>query len=65
MLVHGTEDTDVPHEQSKMMAERLRQVGVEQQFISVAGGAHGIGNIRSDEQDRIYREAAAFLIKRV
>ncbi|MBZ5594331.1 MAG: alpha/beta hydrolase [Acidobacteriia bacterium] len=65
MLVHGTEDTDVPHEQSTAMAERLRQVGVEQQFVSVPGGGHGINNISSDEQDRIYREAAAFLMKRV
>lgn len=65
MLVHGTQDTDVPYEQSTMMAERLRQVKVEHQMVSVPGGAHGIGNIASQEQDRIYREAAAFLMKRV
>jgi acetyl esterase/lipase len=65
MLVHGTADTDVPYEQSKMMAERLRQAGVEHQFVSVPEGAHGIGNISPGEQDRIYREAAAFLRERV
>jgi dipeptidyl aminopeptidase/acylaminoacyl peptidase len=65
MLVHGTADTDVLHKQSKMMAERLRQAGVEHQFVSVPGGAHGIGNISPGEQDRIYREAAAFLSQRV
>ena len=65
MLVHGTKDTDVPHEQSKIMAEQLRRVGAEQTLVSVPGGAHGIGNIASDEQDRIYRRAAAFLKKRV
>lgn len=65
MLVHGTEDTDVPYQQSTAMAERLRQVGVEQQLVSVPAGGHGINNISSDEQDRIYREAAAFLMKRV
>jgi acetyl esterase/lipase len=65
MLVHGTEDTDVPYEQSKIMAERLRGAGAEQKLAPVQGGAHGIGNIASDEQDRIYREAAAFLKGRV
>jgi dipeptidyl aminopeptidase/acylaminoacyl peptidase len=65
MLVHGTADTDVPHEQSKMMAERLQQAGVAHQFVSVACGAHGIGNIGPGGQDRIYREAAAFLSQRV
>lgn len=65
MLVHGTADTDVPYEQSKLMANRLREAGVEHRFVTVAEGAHGIGNISADEQDRIHREAAAFLIKRV
>jgi acetyl esterase/lipase len=61
MLVHGTGDTDVPYEQSKLMAERLRQAGVSHQLVTVPDGSHGIGNIAPDEQDRIYREAAAFL----
>jgi dipeptidyl aminopeptidase/acylaminoacyl peptidase len=65
MLAHGTADTDFPYEQSKMMAERLRQAGVAHQFVSVEGGAHGIGNISPGEQDRIYREAAAFSSQRV
>lgn len=45
MLVHGTADTDVPYEQSKLMVERLAQVGVQHQLITVPEGAHGIGNI--------------------
>jgi acetyl esterase/lipase len=65
MLVHGTADTDVPYEQSKLMAGRLREAGVEHQLVTVTGGGHGIGNIPSGEQDKIYRDAAQFLIKRV
>lgn len=65
MLVHGTADTDVPYEQSKMMAERFAKAGVEHQFVTVPDGAHGIGNIPPEQQDRIYRDAAAFLHKRV
>lgn len=64
MLVHGTADTDVPYEQSKMMAGRLQQAGVRHQLITVPDGGHGIGNIPPEEQDRIYREAAQFLMKR-
>ena len=48
----------------KALAERLRKTGVEQQLVSVPGGGHGINNIDSGEQDRIYRDAAAFLMKR-
>jgi acetyl esterase/lipase len=65
MLVHGTADTDVPYQQSKIMAARLAKAGVEHQLVTVPEGAHGIGNIAPEEQDRIYREAAAFLMKRV
>jgi acetyl esterase/lipase len=65
MLVHGTADTDVPYELSKQMAERLQTAGVEHQLVTVPEGAHGLGNIAPEEQDRIYRDAATFLAKRV
>jgi acetyl esterase/lipase len=61
MLVHGTADTDVPYEQSKLMAERLAEAGVEHKLVTVPEGAHGIGNIPGNERDRIYRDAAQFL----
>jgi len=65
MLVHGTADTDVPYEQSKMMAARLAAVGVKHQLVTVPDGAHGIGNIAVSEQERIYRNAALFLKEHV
>lgn len=65
MLVHGTEDTDVPYEQSKMMADALARAGVVEQLVTVDGGGHGIHNIAPGEQDRIYRDAALFLSKHV
>ncbi|MCX6621658.1 MAG: alpha/beta hydrolase, partial [Acidobacteria bacterium] len=65
MLIHGTADTDVPYEQSKMMAERFREVGVEHQFVTVPEGSHGIGNMPVEEQERIHREAVVFLKKHV
>ncbi|HOL73450.1 MAG TPA: alpha/beta hydrolase [Bryobacteraceae bacterium] len=65
MLVHGTADTDVPYEQSVIMAERLRRERVEHRLITVRDGDHGIRNIPPEEQERIYRDAAAFLRERV
>jgi acetyl esterase/lipase len=61
LLVHGTTDTDVPYEQSKMMAARFQESGVEHELITVPEGGHGLGNISAETQDGIYRKAAAFL----
>jgi acetyl esterase/lipase len=65
MLVHGTADTDVPYEQSRLMAEKLKQAGVEHRLVTVPEGDHGIRNIAAAEADRIYGEAAKFLIAHV
>ncbi|MBI2689787.1 MAG: prolyl oligopeptidase family serine peptidase [Acidobacteria bacterium] len=36
-LIHGAADTDVPHEQSVLMAEVLKRSGVRHAFVSVPG----------------------------
>jgi acetyl esterase/lipase len=61
MLIHGTKDTDVPHEQSVLMDAALARQGVPHEFISVAGGGHGLGNIDRATVARIYRKAIAFV----
>ena len=43
LLIHGTEDSNVPHEQSLLMAQALRQYGVPQRLISLENGEHGFG----------------------
>ena len=65
MLVHGTADTDVPYQQSEMMAKRLSEAHIEHEFVTVPEGGHGIGNISREERERIYQQAAQFLRKRV
>jgi acetyl esterase/lipase len=42
-LIHGTVDTDVPYEQSTMMAERFQQHNLPHILMSVPGGEHGLG----------------------
>ena len=41
LLLHGDRDTDVPYEQSVVMAEELARVGVEHELITISDGGHG------------------------
>lgn len=40
LLIHGTEDTDVPYGQSVRMAEALGRHGVEHELITMSGSGH-------------------------
>ena len=48
LLLHGTEDTDVPYQQSVQMAEEFTRQGVEHQLITIEGGGHGFDG-RADD----------------
>lgn len=41
MLIHGTDDSDVPYEQSVMMAAELEAHGVAHELITMPGAEHG------------------------
>jgi acetyl esterase/lipase len=61
LLIHGTKDTDVPHEQSVLMDKELTRQGVPHEFISVPEGGHGLGNVDRAQVAAIYQRAVAFL----
>ncbi len=61
MLIHGTEDTDVPYEQSVMIAERLKAHGVEHELVTIPGGEHGLGGGDPQVIDAAYESALAFI----
>jgi acetyl esterase/lipase len=63
MLIHGTNDTDVPHDLSVSMDRELAHRGVPHELISVAGGAHGLGNIPRADLAAIYKRVLAFLAR--
>lgn len=42
MLVHGTEDTDVPYALSAAMAQELERHQVPHELVSVPGASHGL-----------------------
>lgn len=48
LLLHGDEDSDVPHEQSLIMAEQLEKFGVHHEMISLAGQGHGFDGEMQD-----------------
>jgi acetyl esterase/lipase len=61
LLIHGTEDTDVPYEQSVMMAAELKRHGVEHELISIPGGEHGLGGGDPQQIDAAYESALEFV----
>jgi acetyl esterase/lipase len=61
LMIHGTEDTDVPHEQSAMMARQFVQHGVDHNLISIEKGEHGLGGGDPIKINQAYREADKFL----
>jgi acetyl esterase/lipase len=50
LLLHGDNDTDVPFEQSVLMAKELERQGVKHEFIALAGRGHGFDHDMSDPE---------------
>ena len=65
MLIHGTDDTDVPYEQSVMMAAEFRKNGVEHELVTIPGGEHGLGGGDPTLIDAAYANALAFVERHI
>jgi acetyl esterase/lipase len=63
LLVHGVEDTDVPHDRSLMMAAAMREQGVEHRLISVEGAEHGLDGVDERTIDDALDQAGTFLVE--
>lgn len=61
LMIHGTVDTDVPHEQSVMMAQQFKKHGVEHTLISIKNGEHGLGGGDPKAIDAAYQQAFEFI----
>jgi fermentation-respiration switch protein FrsA (DUF1100 family) len=60
-LIHGTEDTDVPYEQSLLMAREFEAHGVPHVLRTVEGGEHGLAGAAPEEVNKAYEAALRFL----
>jgi acetyl esterase/lipase len=63
LLIHGEADTDVPFEQSELMAAEFKRHGVEHRLIAFPGGEHGLPGVERAKLDEAYGAAAEFLLK--
>ena len=61
VLIHGTADTDVPFEQSQMMAQEFQKRGVPFQFHQIAKAEHGLTGGDRTEIDEAQRKAFEFV----
>jgi dipeptidyl aminopeptidase/acylaminoacyl peptidase len=63
LLIHGDQDTDVPYEQSTLMAAELKKQGVEHRLITLKGGEHGLAGADKAEIAAAYAAAIDCLAK--
>ena len=61
ILIHGTADTDVPYDESRNMAARLKQAGVQHEFLTIQGAGHGLSGATPQEVENANARAAEFL----
>ncbi len=61
LLIHGTADTDVPYEQSILMAKAFEIHGVEHRLITLEGVEHGLAGAGDEQKTEVYGAAVAFL----
>jgi acetyl esterase/lipase len=63
ILTHGTADTDVPYDESRNMAARLKEASVEHEFITVPGAGHGLSGATPEQTENANTRAAEFIRK--
>lgn len=63
LFLHGDKDTDVPYEQSLIMYEELRKVGIETDLITVNGADHVFDQNINDVQVKIAFEKVVGFLK--
>lgn len=66
LLLHGAVDTDVPYEQSVMMAAALKAAGVVHELITIPEGAHSFDNrVKMEHLENGEKPEAVAAIRRV
>ncbi|HMJ64192.1 MAG TPA: alpha/beta hydrolase [Candidatus Binatia bacterium] len=61
VLIHGRADTDVPFEQSELMAQEFKKHGVPFQFHEIAKAEHGLAGGNREEIETAQRKAFEFV----
>lgn len=61
LLIHGTADTDVPYEQSVLMAEQFDHHDIEHRLVSLDGIEHGLDGLDEAVKSEVYADAVDFV----
>jgi len=61
MLIHGTDDTDVPYEQSVLMASEFDEHGVAYELVTIPGAEHGLAGGDQQLVAKAYDAALAWV----
>ena len=59
LLIHGSDDTVVPPEQSRRMNDALKRAGKSVELVELKGEDHGLS--RSETREQMLTRSAAFL----
>lgn len=65
LLIHGTKDTDVPYEQSEMMAKELDRHGVAHELMTIRDAGHGLAGAQPEMVEKVHDRVLAFLKEHV
>jgi acetyl esterase/lipase len=65
LLLHGDQDTDVPYEQSVLMAQALSRAGVPHELITLPGGPHGFDEGDTPAANAAFERVLRFLRQRL
>lgn len=65
VMIHGIADTDVPVEQSRLMAREFTKRGVPFEFHEIANAEHGLGGGDPEQIKGAYRKAFQFVKERL
>ncbi len=65
LLIHGSNDTDVPYEQSLLMSVQFTKLRIEHQLIPLCGQEHGFGGKDDQMLRSMFQSAIAFIDRHV
>jgi acetyl esterase/lipase len=65
LLIHGTEDTDVPYSLSADMAKALQAAGAEHELVTVPGAGHGLAGGERTLVEAANAKAVEFIRRRL
>jgi dipeptidyl aminopeptidase/acylaminoacyl peptidase len=63
LLIHGTDDTDVPHEQSELMQAEFVKHEVPNELFSVEGAEHNLWRAKPEDARRAQDKVKEFITK--